>query len=198
MKSRKLAIVIVSSLVFLFGVPFAAWAGGAGGQLACCVVNNPGGGAIALQGTGSVVYSPPPSSYIDVKLRLERGGKFAFFELHLDENIFGLDNFEITCLIFNPNEPKPSGYPTGNPASIAAVAALVDDILHTFFPGSGLDHTNTRLVITRKSITLTDGSAGGEIGTTGRLAAMGDVVVYVVNPAGANYENNSQCPPSSR
>ena len=195
MKSRKLAIVIVGSLAFLFGVTFAAWASGAGGLLACCVVENPGYGAIALQGTGTVVYSPgiegPPEipAYIDVKLRLERGGKFAFFELHLNQDIFGLDNYEITCLILNPNEPKP----TNDPGSEAAVRVLVNEILGAFFPGSGLDSYNTWLVITRKSITVTDGSAGGDIPETDRLAAMGDIVVYVANSAKARLEYNTNC-----
>jgi hypothetical protein len=196
MQSRKLAIVIVGSLVFLFGVAFAAWAGGAGGALACCVVKHHDG-AIALNGTAAVVYSGFPYSteapYIDVKLRLENKNNIAFFQLHLDENIYGLDNYECACLILNPNEPKPAGSP-GEP-SVAAVATLVDEILNAFFPGGGLDHTNTWLVITRKSITETDGSAGGEIGTTGRIAAMGDVKVYVMNPAKAKLEYNPNCPP---
>jgi len=194
MRSRKLAIVIIGSLVFLFGVTFAAWAGGAGGVYGCCVVDNPGGGAIALQGTVTVVYSPPVllvPAYIDVKLRLERGGKFAFFELHLNENIFGWDNYEIMCVILNPKEPKP----TNDQGSVSAVQALVNDILTTFFPMSGLNNANRRLVITRKSITLTDGNAGEEIpGTGGRRAAIGDVVVYVVDPANARLESNPNCP----
>lgn len=193
MKSRKLAIVIVGSLVFLFGVALAAWAGGAGGAYACCVVKHHAG-AIALHGTAAIVWSPPPSSYIDVKLRLENKENFAFFELHLDENIYGLDNYECACLILNPNEPKPSGWP-GDPASVAAVQQLVDEILNAFFPGGGLDHTNTWLVITRKSITETDGNAGGEIPGTNRVAAMGDVKVYVMNPAKAKLEYNPNCPP---
>lgn len=198
MKSRKLAIVIVGSLVFLLGVTFAAWAGGAGDVYGCCVVDNPGGGAIALGGTVTVVYSPssPSPGNIDVKLRLERGGKLAFFELHLDENVYGWDNYEIMCLILNPNEPKPSGIPpNSNPASVTAVATLVDEILNAFFPGGGLNHNNTWLVITRKSITLTDGNAGGQIGTTGRIAAIGDVIVYVVDPANARLESNPNCRP---
>jgi hypothetical protein len=208
MKSRKLAIVIVGSLVFLFGVTFAAWAGGgAAGQYACCVADNPASSYAALTGTVTVVYSPPegtcPSeecipAYIDVKLRLERGSKIGFFELHLNENVMYWTNYEIMCLILNPNEPKPSGYPTGDLASIAAVANLVDQILGTFFPKGGLDHTNASLVLTRKSITLTDGGTTDTIPTTDRIAAMGDVVVYVINPASVRWEYNPQCPPSSR
>jgi hypothetical protein len=191
MKSRKLAIGFVGSLVFLFGFTVAAWAGGgAGGVYACCVVDNPGGGAIALDGTISVVWSPSPSPYVDVKLRLERGGKFAFFQLHLDEpQIALLDNFEFTCAVLNPNEPSHL-----NLASAGAVQILVDQILTAFFPGTGFDHTNTKLVITRKSITFTDGNAGGPIDGTGRVAAMGDVNLYVVSPAAANYESNPNCP----
>ncbi len=197
MKSRKLAIVIIVPLVFLFGVTFAAWAGGAGGALACCVVDGPGNSIATLVGTATVVYYgypylPRPGN-IDVKLRLERGSKFGFFELHLDEDIYGLDNYEVACLIFNPNEPKPTSGCPGSPDSTLAVAALVDEILTAFFPKGGLDHTNTSLVITRKSITLTDGSSGAEIGGTGRQAAMGDVVVYVVDKAAARWESNANC-----
>ncbi len=193
MKSTKLAIAVIGSLVFLLGLTFAAWAGGAGGTYACCVVDNPGNNIATLDGTVTVVYSPlvasEPSPYIDVKLRLERGGKFGFFELHLNENIFGRDNYEIMCLILYPKEPKP----TNDPDSVLAVETLVDEILATFFPKGGLDHTNTSLVITRKSITLTDGSSGAEIGGTGRQAAMGDVVVYVVEKAAARWESNANC-----
>jgi hypothetical protein len=188
MKLRKLAIVVVGSLVFLFGVAFAAWAGGAAGAYACCVVDNPGGGAIALQGTVTVVYSPSPLNYSDVKLRLERGGKFGFFELHLqfDYDVSGIDNFEWMCLILNPNEP-PSA------TNQNAVNALVNEILTFFFPGAGLNPTNTSLVITRKSITLTDGNVGGGIPGTDRLAAIADVVVYAVNTANARFEYNPNC-----
>ena len=188
MKARKLAVVVVGSLIFLFAVTFTAWAGGAGGVYACCVVKHHDG-AIALNGTAAIVWSPPPSSYIDVKLRLEKKDNVAFFELHLDEDIYGLDNYECACLILNPNEPKP----TNDPGSEAAVRVLVNEILGAFFPGSGLDSYNTWLVITRKSITVTDGSAGGDIPETDRLAAMGDIVVYVANSAKARLEYNTNC-----
>jgi hypothetical protein len=205
MKARKLAvvIVIVGSMVFLLGEAFSAWAGGAGGVNACCVVKNKDG-ALKLEGTASVVYSPPlgstSPSYVDVILRLERENPdgtdtIGYYPLHLDRNIYGLDNWEFACLILNPNEPDaPPSYP-GAPPSGPAVAAIVDEILSTFYPGAGLDHTNTKLVITRKSITETDGNAGEPVPGTARYIAIGDVKVFVAGPGTTlKYENNPNCP----
>jgi hypothetical protein len=195
MKSRKLAIVIVGTMLFLFGLTSGVWAGGAGGVLGCCVADRPGIGHFVLKGTIAVVYSPPifqPDyipAYIDVKLRVERGEKIGFFELNLGEDIYGLDNFEIGCLFLNPEEPKP----TGDPDSQLRVEAFVDEILSTFFPGSGFNHTNRLLVLTRKSISDTDGSAGGPIPFTDRIAAIGDVKIYVVDPAKVKLEANPNC-----
>ena len=201
MKSVKFIPMVIAFAGLLFSLTPPAWAGGAGGELGCCVVTNPGGGALAIKGTMAVVYTWPAESELanlDVKLRLERGGKFGFFQLNLKQNIYGLDNFEITCLVLNPYEPKPTEQ--GN--SIEAVKALVNQILGTFFPGSGRDCTNTRLVITRSSVTNTDGSAGGPIQTipgdettnTDRIAAMGDIMIYAVDPEDAKVEQNCNCP----
>jgi hypothetical protein len=197
MKSTKLAIVIVGSLVFLFGVTVAAWAGGAGGALACCVADRPGIGHIELDGTMAVVYTPQEGTgtqfvpaNVDVKLRLEKGKNIGFFELNLREDILGLDNFEIVCLFLNPNEPEPSGDPLTTPR----VQAFVDDILATMLPGRGFNHTNRLLVLTRKSISDTDGSSGASIPGTNRSAAIGDATIYVADPARVKLENNPNCP----
>jgi len=195
MKQTKLALVVVGALVFLVGLTSWAWAGGAGGILGCCVADRRGSGHVELEGTWTVVYSPYISAqepaYIDVKLRAEKGKKIGFFELNLKEDVFGLDNFEIGCLILNPNEPKP----TDDPSTIPRVQAFVNEILRTFFPHSGYDYTNRWLVLTRKSFTDTDGSAGGPILDTPRTAAIGDVEIYVVDPHKVKLESNTDCRP---
>lgn len=209
MKQTKLALVVVGALVCLAGLTSWAWAGGAGGVLACCVADRLGIGHIELEGTIAVVYTPgytsPGGTFIpanvDVKLRLEKGKSTGFFELNLVEDIYGLDNFEIGCLFLNPNEPEP----TGNPSTTPRVQAFVDDILATMLPRSGFNHTNRLLVLTRKSISDTDGSAGAPIPGSGppgqennpdleRVAAMGDVKIYVVDPAKVHLEVNYNCP----
>jgi hypothetical protein len=197
MKQTKLALVVVGALVCLVGLTSWAWAGGAGGVLACCVADRLGIGHIELEGTIAVVYNPGyycgeewvPTN-VDVKLRLEKGKLTGFFELNLREDIYGLDNFEIGCLFLNPNEPEP----TGDPSTVQNVQAFVDDILATMLPRSGFNHTNRLLVLTRKSISDTDGSAGAQIPGTDRVAAMGDVKIYVVNPAKVHLEVNYNCP----
>jgi hypothetical protein len=196
MKQTKLALVVVSALVCLVGLTSWAWAGGAGGVLACCVADRLGIGHIELEGTVAIVYNPGyycgdeyvPAN-VDVKLRLEKGRLIGFFELNLREDIYGLDNFEIGCLFLNPNEPEP----TGDPSTTPRVQAFVDDILATMLPRSGFNHTNRLLVLTRKSISDTDGSAGAQIPGTDRVAAMGDVKIYVVDPARVKWEDNPNC-----
>jgi hypothetical protein len=179
MKLRKLVIVMISSLVFLFGVTVAAWAGGAGGNSEGCVVNNPGGGAIALRGTMAGVYTQLPDPYFDVKLRLERGGKFAFFQITLNQNIFGMSTNEIVCEILNPQELNLE------PESVPRVEKLVDDILKAFFPYDNFNHNNTRLVLTRNSFSLTDMPSGAPIPYTedNRWASIGDLTIYVLKLA---------------
>jgi len=195
MKSRKLAIIIVGTMLFLFGLTSGVWAG-AGGVLGCCVADRPGIGHFVLKGTMAVVFTPTEAGgpNVDVKLRLElpleRRIEIGFFELNLQEDIYGLDNFEIVCLFLNPAEPPP----TGDPSTTPRVQAFVDDILATMFPGSGFDHTNRLLVLTRKSISETDGSGGGQIPGTDRIAAIGDVKIYVVDPAKVKLEQNFNCP----
>ena len=198
MKQSKLALVIVGALVFLVGLTSWAYAGGAGGVLGCCVADRPGSGHVELEGTWAVVFTPgyttteqvwvPPN--VDVKLRLEKGKKIGFFELNLREDIYGLDNFEIGCLFLNPNEPEP----TGDPSTMPNVQAFVDEILSTMLPGRGFDHTNRLLVLTRKSISDTDGSAGAPIPGTDRIASIGDATIYVADPAKVRLENNPFCP----
>ena len=58
MKQTKLALVVVGALVCLVGLTSWAWAGGAGGVLACCVADRLGIGHIELEGTIAVVYTP--------------------------------------------------------------------------------------------------------------------------------------------
>jgi hypothetical protein len=190
MKSIRRAIIVtgILGLVVNFWLVDSVYAGGgAGGINGCCIVENPGAGAIALNGTMAVDYM---GSNSDVKLRLERGGKIGFFQLNLIGDIDGLDNFEIACLVLNPYEPQPSGIPDIN---FDAVVLLVQDILDTFFPDSGMTPEDTGLVITRKSISFTDGNSGGPVGQTGRSAAMGDITIYVVDASKARYEPNGNC-----
>ena len=185
MKAVKLTLAVVGIVGLLFGLAPGVWAGGAGGVLACCVVTNPGGGALAMKGTMAVVWTPPPvGPNVDVKLRLERGGKFGFFQLNLKANIYGLDNFEFSCVVLNPDEPGNSD------ETKDAVTTFVNEILDSFFPAR---KSLLRLVITRSSITFTDGNAGGPIGTTGRVAAIGDIIIYAVDPDNANLEPNLDC-----
>lgn len=192
MKTKKMALAVIVILLLLSGQTSLVWAGGAGGVLGCCVAERLGPGHVVLKGTWTVVYSPymsdPNPAYIDVKLRLERGERIGFFELNLIEDVYGLDNFEVGCVILNPNEPYTLNGSTGS-----RVAVFVDEILTTFFPDCDYDHTNRLLVLTRKSFKDTDGPGGGPIPETNRIAVVGDVKIYVVDPAEVRLEDNPNC-----
>lgn len=213
MKNQKIALTVIVALGFLFILTTGAWAGaGAGGYAACCVVTNPGGGALAIKGTWALELIPQtevPGAFIDVKIRLERAGQFEFFDLTLNENIEGLDNDEIACLILNPNSPNQ--YTDLDPAYISKtperVAAFVTQILTTFFPDQGMDVDNTALVITRGSVTFTDGPGGSPVSEvpgadppqdTDRISSIGDIMIYAIDKDKANYEPNAQCLEGSR
>ena len=59
MKTVKLISMVLAIAALPFLITPSVWAGGgAGGLLGCCVVTNPGGGAIAIKGTMAVVYTP--------------------------------------------------------------------------------------------------------------------------------------------
>lgn len=191
MKTAKLTLVVIGIVGILLGLTPNAWAGGgpAPGD-ECCVVVNPGGGALALKGTMALVYDKGNYHNVDITLRLERSGDQHFFRLNIQTNLKYLTNEGIACLILNPKE-------TGDPDIIPKVENLVNEILSAFFVG--LDTSNTRLVITRNSISDTQGVYGcsddkGEpvycvIPGTTRTSTLGDITVYAVDRDQANLEN---------
>lgn len=216
MKNQKIALTVIGALGLLFILTTGVWAGaGQGGFAACCVVTNPGGGALALKGTWALELIPseesPAGAFIDVKVRLERAGQFAFLDLTLDENlggfIAGLDNDETACLLLNPNSANQ--YPVEPPDTSETsdrVIAFVDQILSTFFPDKGMTAVNTALVITRGSVTFTDGPAGSPVSPypgvenppvpdTDRKSSIGDITIYAIDKENAKYEPDSdaQC-----
>lgn len=173
MKAIKLTLVVVGIVGLLFGQAPGVWAAGAPGFLGCCVVQNPGGGALGIKATIALLYDRFTNHNVDVKLRLERGGQQKFFILNISEPIYGMSNEEVCCIILNPNEPDVTE-DTRN-----SVSLLVADILALFFPG--LDPTKTRLVITLGSISDTDGPAAQEFGNTGRFFSIADALIYAVD-----------------
>ena len=189
MKTRRLVAGLAIAALLLLSAT-AAWAG-AGEGVGCCTVINPGGGASAIKGTLALHYTMPTGiepARSDVELRLERSSLRGFFTISLTNNLAGKNNEEIVCFILNPAEPGQ------NVADANAVEALVDEILEYFFEGKGLDSTNTKLVITRSSITNTDGPSGTDIldggsSPTGRVLALADIVIYAVDAARLRLED---------
>jgi len=180
MKTFKHTLMVIGIVGLLFGQAPGVWAAGAPGDLGCCVVQNPGGGALGIKATIALLYNDANKN-VDVKLRLERGGQQEFFILNINELIYGMSNEEVCCIILNPNEPNVTDE-TRN-----SVSQLVADILWKFFPG--LDPTKTRLVITLGSISDTDGPAAQEFydytttppTPTGRYFSVADALIYAVD-----------------
>ena len=187
MKTRRLVMGIGISVLLVFSATAAL--AGAGEGVGCCTVINPGGGASAIKGTLALHYTMPSSAggpLADVELRLERSSLRGFFTVTLsDKRLDGKNNEEIVCSILNPAE--------AGIANESAVQDLVDEILEYFFEGEGLNSTNTRLVITRSSITNTDGPSGTPIlddaVPTGRVLALADIVIYAVAEENLRLEN---------
>ena len=187
MKTRRFVAGIAIAALLLLSAT-AAWAG-AGEGIGCCTVTNPGGGASAIKGTVALHYTMPTGSEAarsDVELRLERSSLRGFFTVTLSEKpLAGKSNEEIVCSILNPAE--------AGIENESAVEDLVDEILEYFFEGKGLNSTNTRLVITRSSITNTDGPSGTPIldggVRTGRVLALADIVIYAVAEENLRLEN---------
>ncbi|MBW1802018.1 MAG: hypothetical protein JRJ85_14965 [Deltaproteobacteria bacterium] len=196
MKPVKLSLVVICILGLVFGLTPQIFAtGGPAPGDECCVVINPGGGALAMKGTMALVYDVGNNHNLDIMLRLERSGEQKFFRINLSGvPLLGLTNEGITCLILNPKE-------TANPAIQTKVTAFVNEILGAFF--DGLNATNTRLAITSYSISDCQGVYGCDDGTgtptyclipeTDRTSSLGDIVIYAVDSSKANLVNPT-CP----
>jgi len=196
MKPVKQILIIISILGLLFGLTPQVFAGGSpapGDE--CCVVVNPGKGALAMKGTMALVYEAGIDFNLDVTLRLERSGAQHFFRLNLlGLDLYGLTNEGIACLILNPNE-------TANSLIQGKVTNFVNEILSAFF--NGPTAADTRLVITSYSISDCQGvyeciNTSGEpvfcvIPGTTRTSRLGDIVIYAVESAKANLVNPT-CP----
>ena len=186
MKYFKLTLAMTAVFGLCVGLAPLVWAGGAGGgiQQASCQVENPGGGALMLKGTATVINDASEEvPTAEVTIRLERSGVLRFYRLLLPKNsVADLTNEEIACRFLNPED-------TNDPYTIAAVNAFVDNILSEFF---GLSSEYYKLVITRKSITNTDGPVGDEIPAwnpdldppdfegTYRWSSVSDILIYAV------------------
>ncbi len=187
MKSIKLILIVVCIFCFFISlVPQVYATGGPAGTDPCCLVINPGQGALALKGTLAMVYDPGTYN-VDVTLRLERSGNQAFFRLNFIANLIGKTDNQILCYIFNPKETNDSGIidPTNN---------FVKEILETFF--SGLTPENTRLVITPSSASDYQGiyycDLGNKlckIGETTRVSTLGDITIFAVDANRVNLAN---------
>jgi len=146
MKRVKLVVMVVGIVGLLFALTPEVWANGepAPGD-ECCVVINPGGGALALKGTAALEVVPLGLAdfSLDVLLRLERSGNQHFFRLNLTGvDLTPLTDQGILCLVLNPLEFEPG-------QNRIKITAFVNQILSAFF--TGLSTESTRLVITLSS-----------------------------------------------
>jgi hypothetical protein len=178
MKSIKMTLLAISIIALIFGmVPSVFATGSPAPGDDCCVVANPGSGALAFKATLSLVYDETNNSNpnLDVTLRLQRSGDLKFFRLNLTGyNLKGLANEAILCMIFNPAN-------TSDPR----VDAFVNQIRLDF----GL-RADTRFAITANSLTDFMGvydcdSGSGEPGNciipgTFRSSTLGDFILYNV------------------
>lgn len=183
----------------------------------CCLVQNPGAGALAIKGTVTVTFEKilaTPENYynLDAVLRLERSGDVHFFRLNIpvDQDLeMHMNDRAILCLILNPLESLNEG------VGIVArerVKGFVNGILDTIFPGvygepgSDLLWQNARLVITASSISNAMGvdqcddlSVPGpdcelcNIPETNRYASEGNVTIYAVEAAKVRFVNQATC-----
>jgi len=194
MKKVIVSVIALCVMGLLIGLSAQALAGAgpAEGDPPCCQVINPGTGAVSMKGTMALVYDPTAGPNLDITLRLERSGVQHIFRLNIQGvNLKGWHDEYIVCLTLNP-------YETGYPEVQERVATFVNSILSAFF--TGLDASNTRLVITRGSISTPQGvlACSDEEAApvyceippeTGRISSMGDVAIYVVSADRARFEN---------
>ena len=194
MKKVKVSVVAlcVMGLLVGFSAQARAGAGPAEGDPPCCQVINPGTGAISMKGTMALVYTPGEVPNLDITLRLERSGVQRIFRLNIQGvNLEGMLDEYIVCVILNP-------YETGYLEVQERVATFVNSILSAFF--TGLDASNTRLVITRSSISTPQGVLACSDENADptyclippdniRVSSMGDVAIYVVSADRARFEN---------
>src|SRR3990170_2476035 len=135
------SIVWALALIALLAAPAAdAWANGAAGGAGSCLVDNPGGGAVAVRGAASVLVHDAyeidtnngnilqinfGSVTTDFTLVLEKGSVAATFRTRLVTPVVGLDNENLACRLLNPADTSQSDV-------VAAVTALVEHIRTTF------------------------------------------------------------------
>ena len=171
------SIVWALALIALLVAPAAdAWANGAAGGAGSCLVDNPGGGAVAVRGAASVLVHDAyvidtdgniqqinfGSVKTDFTLVLEKGSVAATFRTRLVTPVVGLDNENLACRLLNPEDTSDAGV-------IAAVTALVEHIRTTF----GL-RPGGRFVITPTSISGPTPSSAMQVpGTTAATNVVG-------------------------
>ena len=172
------SIVWALALIALLVAPAAdAWANGAAGGAGSCLVDNPGGGAVAVRGAASVLVHDAyeidtnngnilqinfGSVTTDFTLVLEKGSVAATFRTRLVTPVVGLDNENLACRLLNPEDTSDAGV-------IAAVTALVEHIRTTF----GL-RPGGRFVITPTSISGPTPSSAMQVpGTTAATNVVG-------------------------
>jgi len=196
-KVRKTMFVcFIGAFVILSGY---AWAGvGPAGTGPCCVIANPGAGALALKGTMALVWDPGTLN-VDITLRLERSGDLRFFRLNVPLNLQGQTDAQIICLILNPCA-------TEDPELREPVTVFVNEILNAFFPG--LTACDTKLAITAGSIANAQGNLECLEGNTPencyipgthRVSTLGDLTIYVVPTSRFRLANEyvSECFPET-
>jgi len=163
-------------IALLVALPAAAWANGAAGGAGSCLVDNPGGGAVAVRGAASVLVHDAyvidsTGNIVDINfgdvttdftLVLEKGSVAATFRTRLVTPVVGLDNENLACRLLNPEDTSDAGV-------IAAVTALVEHIRTTF----GL-RPGGRFVITPTSISGPTPSSAMQVpGTTAATNVVG-------------------------
>jgi len=171
------SIVWALALIALLAAPAAdAWANGAAGGAGSCLVDNPGGGAVAVRGAASVLVHDAYAIHADgtileihfgplatdFTLVLEKGSVAATFRTRLVTPVVGLDNENLACRLLNPADTSQSDV-------VAAVTALVEHIRTTF----GL-RPGGRFVITPTSISGPTPSSAMQVpGTTAATNVVG-------------------------
>jgi hypothetical protein len=205
---RKIKILVMAAGVagLFLSIGIEAFAGGPAGVGPCCVVTNPGAGALALKGTMALVIDPgnisdsrPPN--LDVTLRLERSSALHFFRLNISGiNVTGYTDEQLVCLILNP-------FATADESIRQPVWNFVQEILAAFSPGS--TPCDKSLVIRTGSIMKAQGysecvnDSGVPVNClipgTDRISTLGDLTIFTVDQTRVRLaeEYVLECPPDT-
>ena len=210
MKRIKL-VVVIGIVAIMLGITTQAWSvsgsSPAPGDPPDCLVNNPGKGAIRLDGIESVLFERlDVADYsLAVTLRLRRGSHQEFFRLNIPGNIPEGLNFdeivpsdqELICMTLNPVD----ALTWGGEVAEELVGDFADEIITAFFGEAATEDPDPlRLVITRSSISGEQGifacdspdivGADAELckipDTENKWSSLGEVVVYAVRSSKVN------------